>query len=55
VPIDGPGSALAAGALGTVFLVASYWLTPPLLSLHFLCTRPCWAATGVNSPSMSAC
>ncbi|KOV87004.1 histidine kinase [Streptomyces sp. NRRL WC-3618] len=39
VPIGGPGSALAAGALGAVFLVASYWLTPPLLRLHFLCTR----------------
>ncbi|WP_371659378.1 sensor histidine kinase [Streptomyces sp. NBC_00280] len=39
VPIGGPGSALAAGALGAVLLVASYRLTPALLRLHFLLTR----------------
>ena len=39
VPISGQGSALLAGALGAVLLVASYYLTPPLLRLHFLLTR----------------
>ncbi len=39
VPIGGQGSALAAGALGAVLLVASYHLTPALLRLHFLLTR----------------
>ncbi|MDX3458383.1 histidine kinase [Streptomyces sp. ME02-8801-2C] len=39
VPIGGQGSALAAGALGAVLLVSSYWLTPPLLRFHFLSTR----------------
>ncbi|WP_330291579.1 sensor histidine kinase [Streptomyces sp. NBC_00576] len=39
VPIRGQGSALAAGALGAVLLVASYYLTPALLRLHFLLTR----------------
>ncbi|WP_369237655.1 sensor histidine kinase [Streptomyces sp. R21] len=39
VPISGQGSALLAGALGAVLLVASYYLTPHLLRLHFLLTR----------------
>ena len=39
VPISGQSSALLAGALGAVLLVASYYLTPPLLRLHFLLTR----------------
>ncbi|ELP61998.1 histidine kinase [Streptomyces turgidiscabies Car8] len=38
VPVGGQGSALAAGALGAVLLVASYFLTPALLRLHFLLT-----------------
>lgn len=39
VPVSGQASALAAGALGVVFLVASYHLTPSLLRVHFLLTR----------------
>jgi signal transduction histidine kinase len=39
VPIGGQGSALAAGALGAVLLVASYRFTPAVLRFHFLLTR----------------
>ncbi|WP_416964364.1 sensor histidine kinase [Streptomyces sp. Agncl-13] len=39
VPVSGQGSALLAGALGVAILVASYFLTPPLLRVHFLLTR----------------
>ncbi|MFI1352331.1 sensor histidine kinase [Streptomyces sp. NPDC020898] len=39
VPVGGQGSALVAGGLGCVLLVASYYLTPALLRLHFQLTR----------------
>ncbi|MFF3374542.1 sensor histidine kinase [Streptomyces sp. NPDC002680] len=39
VPVGGQDSALAAGALGAVLLLASWWLTPALLRFHFLFTR----------------
>ncbi|WP_327409959.1 sensor domain-containing protein [Streptomyces sp. NBC_01281] len=39
VPISGQASALAAGALGAVLLVASLYLSPLLLRLHFRVTR----------------
>jgi len=39
VPISGQASALAAGAVGVGFLIASYHLTPRLLRVHFLLTR----------------
>lgn len=39
VPISGQGTALLAGALGTALLGAAYYLTPPLLRVHFLLTR----------------
>ncbi|MEV8539543.1 sensor domain-containing protein [Streptomyces sp. NPDC051572] len=39
VPVGGQGSALLAGLLGVGILVASLFLTPPLLRAHFLLTR----------------
>lgn len=39
VPVSGQGSALLAGVLGVALLVASYFLTPALLRVHFLLTR----------------
>jgi signal transduction histidine kinase len=39
VPVSGQGSALLAGLLGVGILVASYFLTPALLRVHFLLTR----------------
>jgi signal transduction histidine kinase len=39
VPVGGQGSALLAGLLGVVILVAAYFLTPRLLRVHFLLTR----------------
>jgi signal transduction histidine kinase len=39
VPVSGQGSALLAGLLGVALLVASYFLTPALLRVHFLLTR----------------
>lgn len=39
VPVGGQGSALLAGLLGAGILVASFFLTPPLLRVHFLLTR----------------
>ncbi|WP_405993786.1 sensor histidine kinase [Streptomyces sp. NBC_00986] len=39
VPVSGQGSALLAGLLGVGILVASYFLTPVLLRVHFLLTR----------------
>ncbi|MFJ9243027.1 sensor histidine kinase [Streptomyces sp. NPDC101776] len=39
VPVGGQGSALLAGLLGVAILVASYFLTPSLLRVHFLLTR----------------
>ncbi|MFJ9380686.1 sensor histidine kinase [Streptomyces sp. NPDC101455] len=39
VPVGGQGSALLAGLLGAGILVASLFLTPPLLRVHFLLTR----------------
>ncbi|MFF4354515.1 sensor histidine kinase [Streptomyces sp. NPDC001530] len=39
VPVSGQGSALLAGALAAVLLVAAYYLSPPLLRLHFQLTR----------------
>ena len=39
VPVSGQGSALLAGLLGVGILVASFFLTAPLLRVHFLLTR----------------
>ena len=39
VPVSGQGSALLSGLLGVALLVASYFLTPALLRVHFLLTR----------------
>jgi signal transduction histidine kinase len=39
VPVSGQGSALLAGLLGLMILAASYFLTPPLLRVHFLLAR----------------
>ncbi|WP_329351094.1 histidine kinase [Streptomyces sp. NBC_01261] len=39
VPVGGQGSALLAGLLGVGILVASFFLTPALLRVHFLLTR----------------
>ncbi|MFG2374288.1 sensor histidine kinase [Streptomyces sp. NPDC048504] len=39
VPVGGQGSALLAGLLGVGILVASLFLTLPLLRVHFLLTR----------------
>ncbi|MDH6216522.1 sensor histidine kinase [Streptomyces pseudovenezuelae] len=39
VPVSGQASALLAGLLGAVLLVAAWFLTPVLLRVHFLLTR----------------
>ncbi|MET8224323.1 sensor histidine kinase [Streptomyces sp. NPDC004082] len=39
VPVSGQASALAAGALGAVLLLAAYRLCPALLRVHFLFAR----------------
>lgn len=46
VPVSGQGTAFLAGALGAALLVASYYLTPPLLRVHFLLTRSVLAPDG---------